>query len=234
MCHHTISIVCPHCSSSSVVKNGRKPSGKQNFLCKGCRKQFQHEYTNRGADPRVKRTVVTMLCRNCGIRDIAVVMGIGCATVLSALQRSTSALVLKPSRTSYGSVQIDEVWSYVHRRKKGKYWLLYAYAPENDEVLAFVCGSRSRHTVRKLYSALAGIAIAAFCTDSWKAFREVFPSEKHRIGKAFTKHIEGVNTSIRARNRRFVRKTTCFSKKKENHEAALRLMFAYRNSHHTF
>ncbi|PSR54105.1 hypothetical protein AHMF7605_11545 [Adhaeribacter arboris] len=57
------------------------------------------------------------------------------------------------------------------------------------------------------------------------------PPTKHTIGKAYTKNIEGVNTCIRARNRRFVRKTTCFSKKKENHLASLNLMFDYRNRH---
>jgi IS1 family transposase len=41
---------------------------------------------------------------------------------------------------------------------------------------------------------------------------QVFREENHPIGKPFTKHIEGVNTSLRARNRLLVRKTTCFSK----------------------
>ncbi|QMU28136.1 hypothetical protein HUW48_08800 [Adhaeribacter radiodurans] len=57
-------------------------------------------------------------------------------------------------------------------------------------------------------------------------------------GKAYTKNIEGVNTCLRARNRRFVRKTTCFSKKKENHMTSLNIMFNYRNKtkmkHYTF
>jgi IS1 family transposase len=81
---------------------------------------------------------------------------------------------------------------------------------------------------------LAALDILLFCTDAWKAFQGAIPPEKHRIGKAFTKHIEGVNTSLQARNRRLVRKTTCFSKKRTSHDDALRLMFAYRNRHHTF
>ncbi|WP_225987812.1 IS1 family transposase, partial [Rufibacter sp. LB8] len=70
-----------------------------------------------------------------------------------------------------------------------------------------------------------------------RAFAQVIPTEKHKVGKAYTKNIEGVNTCLRARNRRLVRKTTCFSKKKENHDASLNLMFNYRNNqkskHHT-
>jgi len=126
----------------------------------------------------------------------------------------------------------------VGRRKKGKYWLLYAYSPEADEILAYSCGGRSAKTVRQLLEKLEDVEIEEYCTDHWKAFSKVLPPEKHTTGKAFTKNIEGVNTCIRARNRRLVRKTTCFSKKKENHLAALNLMFNYRNNqkanHHTF
>jgi transposase-like protein len=33
-------LTCPACGSDKVVKNGIKPDGKQNHLCKDCRKQF--------------------------------------------------------------------------------------------------------------------------------------------------------------------------------------------------
>jgi hypothetical protein len=51
----------------------------------------------------------------------------------------------------------------------------------------------------------------------------VLPAEKHLVGKAYTKNIEGVNLCLRTRNRRMVRKTACFSKKRtkplQRHEA---------------
>ncbi|QMU29062.1 hypothetical protein HUW48_13880 [Adhaeribacter radiodurans] len=105
-----------------------------------------------------------------------------------------------------------------------KYWLIRAVV-------------RSAQTVRTLLKKLKKVDIAQYCTDHWKAFAKVLLPEKHRIGKAYTKNIEGVNTCLRARNRRLVRKTTCFSKKKENHMASLNTMFNYRNQtktkHHT-
>ena len=133
---------------------------------------------------------------------------------------------------------MDELWSFVGKRKKGKYWLIYAYCPETDQILAYSFGSRSAKTVKELYKKLEKVQIDEFCTDHWKAFAKVVPDEKHTIGKEYTKNIEGVNTCLRARNRRLARKTTCFSKKKENHLAALNIMFNYRNNqkikHHTF
>lgn len=233
-----IKINCPQCQSSKVVKNGKKKNGTQNLLCRNCRKQFQALYRKKGADPAVKQLILRLLERNNGIRDIEQVLGVSRKCVLGNLSRHGNRIEIRPGRKKYGSVQIDEVWSFVGRRKRGKYWLLYAYCPETDEVLAYSSGGRSAKTVKALLEKLQGVEIEEYCTDQWKAFAQVLPKEKHKIGKAYTKNIEGVNTCLRARNRRLVRKTTCFSKKKENHRAALNLLFNYRNkqkaNRHTF
>jgi IS1 family transposase/transposase-like protein len=231
MCEILIKINCPHCQSSKVVKNGKKKNGTQNLWCRACGKQFLSTYRHKGADPAIKELILRLLERNSGIRDIAQLLQVSRKCILDTLCRQGTKLEIQPAKKCYKSVQIDEVWSFVGKRKKGKYWLLYAYSPETDEILAYSCGSRSAKTVRQLLKKLKAVEIEQYCTDHWKAFAKVLPPEKHSIGKAYTKNIEGVNTAIRARNRRFVRKTTCFSKKKENHLAALNLMFNYRNKH---
>jgi len=176
-----------------------------------------------------------MLLRNCGIRDIAVILRVCCKTVLGVLIRQGNLCRITPKKTHYQSVQVDEHWSYVGHKKKGKRWLIYAYAPETGEVLAHVIGKRDTATVKKLYQLLKNIKIDEFCTDQWKAFAHVFKKENHRVGKDLTRHIEGVNNGLRAGNRRFVGKSTCFSKKDENHEAAIKIMFQQRNyAYHTF
>lgn len=104
--------------------------------------------------------------------------------------------------------------------------------------MACCCESRSAVIVRRLYRQLEKVGIEEFCTDHWPSFTKVLPEERRKIGKDFTKHIEGLSTCIRAGNRRFARRATCFPKKKENHLASLNLMFAHRNAaktkHHTF
>ena len=215
MCEILIKINCPHCQSSKVVKNGKKKNGGQNLLCRNCRKQFLGQYQKKGADPALKQLIIKLLARNSGVRDIEALLEISRKCILDNLCRQGNAIEIKPAHQHYPSVQIDEVWSFVKKRKKGKYWLLYAYSPQTDEILAYSCGSRSARTVKDLLKKLKAVEIDEYCTDHWKAFAQVLPPEKHKIGKEFTKNIEGVNTSIRARNRRFVRKTTCFSKKKE-------------------
>ena len=207
-------------------------------MCRDCKKQFQANYKNKGADPAIKQLILRLLERNSGIRDIEEILQVSRNCILSNLCRHGNRLTIEPLLKHYKKVQIDELWSFVGKRKKGKYWLIYAYCPETDQILAYSCGSRSAKTVKELYKKLQQVQIDEFCTDHWKAFAKVLPDEKHTIGKEYTKNIEGVNTCLRARNRRLVRRTTCFSKKKENHLAALNIMFNYRNNqkikHHTF
>ena len=232
MCEITIQVNCPYCHSLKVVKNGVKRTGKRNFLCRSCGKQFQHAYQKAGCRPEAKRLVLRMLVRNCGIRDIEEVTGVHRQTVLRWLNQQAESLQFRPRQQSYASVQIDEVWTFVKERKRRKRWLFYAYAPETDEVLAWSWGNRSQHTVAKLYKQLQALEIGWFCTDDWPAFTRVLPKERHLIGKAYTRNIEGVNLCLRTRNRRLVRKTACFSKKEQNHYNAMKLIFYYRN-HHT-
>jgi insertion element IS1 protein InsB len=71
---------------------------------------------------------------------------------------------------------------------------MYAYAPETDEVLAYVIGTRGIKTVKKLYQLLKNLTIDEYCTDNWAAFARVFSEENHQIGKHLTCHIEGVNS----------------------------------------
>ncbi|MCS6796331.1 MAG: IS1 family transposase [Raineya sp.] len=126
---------------------------------------------------------------------------------------------------------MDELGSYVGQKR----WIVYAYAPETNEILAYVIGKRNAATVRKLYQKLKNLQIDTYCTDEWEAFKQVFSKENHQVGKAYTRQIESVNTCLRARNRRLVRKTTGFSKKEPYQDASVKIMFYHRNyCYHTF
>ena len=232
MCELGIQIYCPHCYSYAVVKNGKKATGQQNFLCKNCGKQFLHEYLYWGADPAKKQLIRRMLVRGSGIRDIAQVLGVSQGCVLRQLEQQAEQTALKPEKLHYQKLQIDELWSYVGKKKR-KRWFMYAYCPESKEIVAMVCGGRSAATARKLYRKIKHLQVDWYCTDNWRAFAKVLPYEGHLIGKKFTKAIEGVNTNLRTRNRRMMRKTTCFSKSEANHLHAMKLSIRYFN-HHTF
>lgn len=65
--------------------------------------------------------------------------------------------------------------------------------------------------------------------DDWKSFKTAFKSDFHKVGKYFTKGIEGNNNRLRHRIKRAVRKTCAFSKKLFNHIKAFEMAFFYIN-----
>lgn len=109
-------MTCPYCLSAKVVRNGKKKSGVQNYLCKHCGKQFQEDYLYRGGDKGVKDRVLPMLLRGSGIRDCAVVLGISKNCVLRHLVKAAGEIVIKPKKRYYHCIQIEELWSYVARK----------------------------------------------------------------------------------------------------------------------
>ena len=219
---------CPYCLSAKVVCNGKKKSGAQNYLCKSCGKQFQAEYLYWGRDKRVKDQILPMLPRGSGVRDCEAVLGISKNCVLGHLVKEAEKVQIKPRKSYYHRVQIDELWSYVKKKEK-KVWLLYAYCPESGEILGFAMGKRNTKNVTNLMLKLKNIEVDFFCTDDWEAFAALLPYYKHLIGKCFTKAIEGVNTWFRTRVRRLVRRTVCFSKKLLNHYSMIKLVIYHRN-----
>lgn len=166
-----------------------------------------------------------MLIRGSGIRDIAQVLGASQVCVLHQLELKASKQALQFVKQPYEKLQIDELWNYVGNKKRRR-WFLYAYCPESKQIMAMVCGTRGAATVRRLYSKIKHLPVDWYCTDKWKAFAKVLPFDRHLIGKKYTK---AMNTSLR--NRRMMRRTTCFSKKEAYHLAAMRLTVSYFNKH---
>ena len=191
-------------------------------------KTYQESYLYRGANPDIKELASKMLVRGSGTRDIAHVLSIS-RNCVSNLIASYASINLKPSNVHYNQVQVDELYSFVQTKQK-KVWILYAYCAETKEILAVTMGKRSKKTVLELYNRLKDIQVNFWCTDHWEAFKAIFPSEKHKVGKEFTKAIEGVNTYLRGVCKRLIRRTTAFSKKKVlNHWAAIKLVMKHRN-----
>lgn len=202
-------------------------------MCKVCNKQFQSDYTNKACSAANKELVIKMLCRGSGIRDCEAVSGVSHSTVLKWLKATAAIVILRPKKHYYQQVQIDEQWSYVGRKDK-KVWMLYAYAVQEDEIIAFTMGKRSAATVRNLWMKLKALEIEVLMTDDWEAFKAVLPAARHLIGKQYTKAIEGVNTFFRTRNRRLVRRTVCFSKKLIYHYSMMKLIIYFRNQHASY
>ena len=217
VCYIQIKVYCPHCDSGKVKKNGKKPTGKQNFFCHCCKKQFQFEYEYKGADPRIKRQIPRMSMCASGIRDIANVLNISAVTVIMTLRLWFSALKEPVHEGTFDHVIIDEFWSWVGKRKQGKRWVWYSYCAESGKILAFQIGKRNSSTCKKLMRKMSHLTINHYYTDDWKSYKKHIPAHKHTISKRKTQKIERQNLNFRTHIKRLCRKTICFSKKDDMH-----------------
>ncbi|ATA74445.1 hypothetical protein CGC52_02730 [Capnocytophaga sp. H2931] len=78
------------------------------------------------------------------------------------------------------------------------------------------CGKQYTETFLKLWQQLKSRDINGFCSDYWKSYSGVIPSEKHMESKAEIFTVEGYNNRIRHHLARFKRKGKCYSKSKNN------------------
>jgi IS1 family transposase/transposase-like protein len=226
----TITVKCPHCSSTKVKKNGKKPSGKQNFYCNNCKKQFQYEYSYAGACPKAKQQLRSMTLNGSGIRDIKRVLGLSVVCILMAL-RYWFKQIPEPSFTGkYKEVQLDEFWSFVKHRKQGKRWVWYAYDKATGKILAFQIGKRNDATCKKLMKKLSHLDIEKYCTDDWASYKKHIPVEKHIVSKKKTTHIERMNRDFRTHIKRLCRETVCFSKADDMHYGIIKTYIHFRNA----
>ncbi|KAA6300619.1 MAG: hypothetical protein EZS26_003225 [Candidatus Ordinivivax streblomastigis] len=135
-----LTLHCPDCQSTKIKKNGKKASGKQNYLCKNCFRPFigDHALTYKGCHSGLIKCILLRLVRGIGIRDISEIQETSTRKVLSVLVNSH--YVLTPRKSYYPCPEADEFWTYVGNKGK-KYWLLYAYEPQSGEVVAYVGGN---------------------------------------------------------------------------------------------
>jgi IS1 family transposase/transposase-like protein len=230
MCEINVQVKCPHCESARVKKNGAKANKVQNFYCYPCKKQFQMNYKNHGANPINRKLVRSMTMNSSGIRDIQRVTGISIVCILNILRAWFKELDEPVCKGHYPEVQIDEMWTFVKHRKNGKRWFWYAYDKHTKKILAFHIGSRSDSACKMLMKKLVHLEIDTFYTDDWDAYKKNIPKDKHVISKKKTTHIERKNRDFRTRVKRLFRKTVCFSKSNEMHYGILKAFIYTVNS----
>ena len=98
-----------------------------------------------------------------------------------------------------------------HSIKKKKIWIWKALARNTGRIVAWVIGSRSTKTFKKLFEKVKHIK-GYFYTDNWESYNAVLPFNRHIIGKQGTIAIEQNNSNTRHYLARMTRKTKVVSK----------------------
>jgi len=85
---HTQEILCPHCKSSDLQKNGHSENGTQRWRCKCCGKSFQLSYRYNARVPGVKEQIIGLTLNSSGVRDIGRILKISNNTVVTELKKN--------------------------------------------------------------------------------------------------------------------------------------------------
>ena len=212
------------------MRNGIKSYGVQNYLCKDCKKQFiaDCDRVYNGTIVWIINAIKRALVRGCGIRDVAIILGVSIGKVLKTLVESHYDI--KPKKKHYSNLEVDEFWTFVGS-KENKKWLIYAYDRESGEIVAYVWGDRSAKTAKRLREKLKQLDVTydKIASDDWAAFAKAFNGSVHDIGKKHTVGIEGNNCRIRHSMRRVFRRSCNFSKKQLHHDKAFVMTLHYIN-----
>jgi transposase-like protein len=86
-----VSVLCPHCHSSEVVKCGKSAEGKQRYRCQNdeCpHRTFTLNSAYPGRTRQVKQQIVEMTLNGSGVRDIARVLRVSPSTVIQELKKN--------------------------------------------------------------------------------------------------------------------------------------------------
>ena len=220
---------CPNCGSEDIMKNGNTRRGKQNYKCRDCGRQFVE---NPQWKPRKKDSTVMidrLLLEKIPLAGIARVLKLSESWlqgyVNQCYKEVPRQVQVTPKAKGALKVQMDELWSFVDD-KGNKQWVWLALDTRTREIVGCHIGDRSKASALALWRSMPGVyrQCAVIYTDYWDAYGAVLPSKRHcAVGKetGLTSYIERFNNTLRQRVSRLVRKTLSFSKKLDNHIAAI-------------
>ena len=234
---------CPACGSTQFKTNGHIHSGKQNYQCKACGRQFVVSTEERIISSEQRTLVEHLLCERISLRGICRAVGVSLTWLLHFMVERFAAcpdhlhaqLPVNPTDVVLRRLEAeaDEMWSFV-KKKAHTQWIWIAMDAKTRQIIAFHVGARSRDSAKQLW---ANIPIeyreqAIFHTDQDEAYQGVIPPAQHKATTKHarkTNHIEHFNNTWRQRVSRLVRETLSFSKKLANHISAIRYFICHYN-----
>jgi transposase-like protein len=109
---------CPECGSTNISKNG-KQKGKQNHICKECRRQFFDTYSlPAGYSDEFKRECLRMYVNGSGFRAIERVKGVHHTTVITWVKQVGKLLPDAYAPETVPEVgELDELETFVGSKK---------------------------------------------------------------------------------------------------------------------
>jgi IS1 family transposase/transposase-like protein len=226
-------VACPRCSSLNIKKNGITAQQKQRYRCKDCERQFITDYTYQAYQAGVRSLILPMTMNGSGIRDISRVLSISTNTVLKLIRQAAEKVAQPAVPRRIADLELDEFWSFVENKQRQR-WTWYAFDRRLKRVTAYQNGRRTDQNCAKMLKKLSDSRVKRFHTDKWESYLKLLPKKNHLVGKEGTRNIERHNLNFRTHVKRLQRRTICFSKSVEMHDAVIKLYVQHSNlgQHH--
>ena len=87
MIEQVVSVVCRHCGSENIVRNGRTRNGKQRYLCHGCGRTSRDAPQAPGYSEEHKETILRAYQERSSLRGLERTFGVSRATVSAWLKK---------------------------------------------------------------------------------------------------------------------------------------------------
>jgi transposase-like protein len=84
-------LLCQHCGSDRIVRNGRAPNGKQRFLCHTCGRPCRQNPSPRGYSEAEREQILRAHQERSSLRGLQRTFGVAPATVAKWLKNSPKA-----------------------------------------------------------------------------------------------------------------------------------------------
>ena len=216
-------------ASEEVSRNGRTRHGKQNYKCRECGRQFVLNPAGQAITSEQLELMSRMLLKRISQAGIARIFQVSEDTVQRYVNAQAVAVNQEVEVTQEPkkplAVQMDELWSFVDN-KGNQQWVWLALDAQIREIVGVHMVVRSALSARSLWNSMPPVyrQCAVIYTDHWSAYDSVLPSKRYRSvdkDSGCTSYIERFNCTLRQRVSRLVRKSLSFSKKLENHIAAI-------------
>ncbi len=219
------------------MKNGTTRRGKQNYKCRDCGRQFVENPQWKRREPDSTAMIDCLLLEKIPLAGIARVLQLSTSWLQRYVNRSYERVPRQvqviPKPKGSLTVQMDELWSFVHD-KGNKQWVWLARDVATREIVGCHIGDRSSASALALWQSMPAVyrQCAVIYRDYWEAYQTVLPSKRHHAvgkGTGLTSYIERFNNTLRQRVSRLVRQTLSFSKKLDNHISAIWNFIHYYN-----
>ena len=117
---------CRSCNSEYILKNGRTRSGKQNFKCRNCVRQFVMTPRHQPISESTKELRDRLLLEKISLAGIVRTTGVSSRWLQYYVNKKLGAvkreLEVKSKKRGQLTIQCDEMWSFVGN-KDNKQWI---------------------------------------------------------------------------------------------------------------